>query len=216
MKRLLLATAAIASVAASPAYAADFILGQTAVVNSKFYVADATLTSVSAVLSNTPSTGTFSDRYFFAPTFLGVGDGQASVTRSSTVSLSVSASSVTAYALDAGLTALLGNAFINGAAATPGVFTALAAAMAGGPLATYNAQAAGTSGVQVNTVQLDPANFYVITLGGTSNGGAYSGTLDATSVPEPATWAMMLLGFGAVGFAMRRQGRAHPKVRFAF
>ena len=24
-------------------------------------------------------------------------------------------------------------------------------------------------------------------------------------VPEPATWAMMLLGFGAVGFAMRRQ-----------
>ncbi|MCA1653927.1 MAG: DVUA0089 family protein [Sphingomicrobium sp.] len=25
------------------------------------------------------------------------------------------------------------------------------------------------------------------------------------AVPEPATWAMMLIGFGAVGFAMRRQ-----------
>jgi hypothetical protein len=25
------------------------------------------------------------------------------------------------------------------------------------------------------------------------------------AVPEPATWAMMLLGFGAIGFAMRRQ-----------
>jgi len=27
------------------------------------------------------------------------------------------------------------------------------------------------------------------------------------AVPEPATWAMMLLGFGAVGFAMRRRQR---------
>ncbi|GGI82641.1 hypothetical protein GCM10007973_18860 [Polymorphobacter multimanifer] len=26
-------------------------------------------------------------------------------------------------------------------------------------------------------------------------------------VPEPASWAMMLLGFGATGFAMRRRGR---------
>lgn len=26
----------------------------------------------------------------------------------------------------------------------------------------------------------------------------------ATAVPEPATWAMMLLGFGGIGFAMRR------------
>ena len=27
----------------------------------------------------------------------------------------------------------------------------------------------------------------------------------AASVPEPGTWAMMLGGFGAVGFAMRRR-----------
>jgi hypothetical protein len=38
---------------------------------------------------------------------------------------------------------------------------------------------------------------------GTAN---ISGTFTyiSPSVPEPATWAMMLLGFGAVGFAMRR------------
>ena len=30
-------------------------------------------------------------------------------------------------------------------------------------------------------------------------------TLLSNSVPEPATWAMMLMGFGAVGFAMRRK-----------
>jgi hypothetical protein len=29
-------------------------------------------------------------------------------------------------------------------------------------------------------------------------------------VPEPSTWAMMLLGFGAIGFATRR--RRQPKL----
>ena len=29
----------------------------------------------------------------------------------------------------------------------------------------------------------------------------------AAAVPEPASWAMMLLGFGAIGFSMRRKGR---------
>jgi hypothetical protein len=38
--------------------------------------------------------------------------------------------------------------------------------------------------------------------------GAFSGTLTfaaQSSVPEPATWGMMLLGFGAVGFSVRRK-----------
>ena len=30
---------------------------------------------------------------------------------------------------------------------------------------------------------------------------------NAAAVPEPATWAMMLLGFGAVGFSMRRRNQ---------
>lgn len=34
-------------------------------------------------------------------------------------------------------------------------------------------------------------------------------------VPEPATWAMMLLGFGLVGAAMRRRGKTTHRVRFA-
>ena len=41
------------------------------------------------------------------------------------------------------------------------------------------------------------------------NGALQDGTTElvqvAEAVPEPATWAMMLLGFGAVGFAMRRR-----------
>lgn len=42
----------------------------------------------------------------------------------------------------------------------------------------------------------------------------YDFTIDAVSnVPEPSTWAMMLAGFGAVGFSMRR--RRNVRVSFA-
>jgi hypothetical protein len=42
---------------------------------------------------------------------------------------------------------------------------------------------------------------------GTQN-GSLSGNVAftaAAAVPEPGTWAMMLLGFGAIGFSMRRR-----------
>lgn len=60
----------------------------------------------------------------------------------------------------------------------------------------------------------------VLTVNYDANGnGTFSGNLfftPGTAVPEPATWAMMLAGFGAIGFAMRRRRQSHPKVRFAF
>jgi hypothetical protein len=37
-------------------------------------------------------------------------------------------------------------------------------------------------------------------------------SLGEGAVPEPATWAMMLLGFGAAGVAMRRQKARKPQV----
>lgn len=42
--------------------------------------------------------------------------------------------------------------------------------------------------------------------------GSYAGTISFASVPEPATWAMMILGLGAVGFSMRRRT---TKIAFA-
>lgn len=36
-----------------------------------------------------------------------------------------------------------------------------------------------------------------------------------SAVPEPATWAFMLFGFGAIGGAMRRQRKAKVKVSYA-
>lgn len=38
-----------------------------------------------------------------------------------------------------------------------------------------------------------------------SNAGVTTIQGRVTAVPEPATWAMMLLGFGGIGFAMRRR-----------
>lgn len=46
----------------------------------------------------------------------------------------------------------------------------------------------------------------------TGETGTYTGNVRFESaVPEPGTWALMILGFGIVGYAMRRR----PSVRFA-
>jgi len=44
---------------------------------------------------------------------------------------------------------------------------------------------------------------------------AQVGTGATPAVPEPATWAMMLLGFGLVGGAMRAKRKRHPNVSYA-
>jgi hypothetical protein len=50
--------------------------------------------------------------------------------------------------------------------------------------------------------------------------GSYSGTLNfaqnvvQSGVPEPTTWLSMMLGFGALGLAMRRKGQPVRRVNF--
>ncbi|WP_419808766.1 FxDxF family PEP-CTERM protein [Sphingomonas sp.] len=63
----------------------------------------------------------------------------------------------------------------------------------------------GGTGVHINP----------LTLGGGI--GTYEGILSATvgGVPEPATWALMILGFGAVGFALRRRTAGSTSVTYA-
>jgi hypothetical protein len=64
------------------------------------------------------------------------------------------------------------------------------------------------------------AGEYILRLegrGASNVNASYSGTLNfsAAAVPEPATWAMMILGMGAVGFAMRRKSNVTTRVAFA-
>lgn len=42
-----------------------------------------------------------------------------------------------------------------------------------------------------------------------------TGTTEAGAVPEPAAWALMLLGFGAVGAVVRRRPKVAARIRFA-
>ena len=69
---------------------------------------------------------------------------------------------------------------------------------------------------QLSTVGLS-AGLQTITVRGTvlnpSGDASFAGTLNVTptvgAVPEPGTWAMMLVGFGAAGVAMRRRKRSN-------
>ena len=50
------------------------------------------------------------------------------------------------------------------------------------------------------------AGQYTLTINGDNRStGSLGGTVTINAVPEPGTWAMMLLGFGAAGYAMRRR-----------
>jgi hypothetical protein len=60
-----------------------------------------------------------------------------------------------------------------------------------------------------------PAGTSTITISGSSGAnGTYLGQLLFGGVPEASTWALMILGFGAVGAALRRQRKVTTAVRF--
>ncbi|MBU3076755.1 FxDxF family PEP-CTERM protein [Sphingomonas quercus] len=80
---------------------------------------------------------------------------------------------------------------------------------------SYAAQLAALGGdkLTVSGIPIEALELNTIQVIG-SGRGTYSGTVafQASAVPEPAVWAMMLSGFGLVGFAMRRR---RANVQFA-
>lgn len=71
-------------------------------------------------------------------------------------------------------------------------------------------QCCGATMATLAPVTLAPGNYTLHLIGNLTGNlsGSYSGTINVAAVPEPATWAMMLLGFFGVGLALRR--RANP------
>lgn len=80
----------------------------------------------------------------------------------------------------------------------------------------YNFSVSNTGGAgKVSSATLLPtssiaAGAYELYIAGTNNvvGNAYSGSITLAAVPEPATWALFILGFGAVGATLRRRNTA--------
>jgi len=76
----------------------------------------------------------------------------------------------------------------------------------GSPLAsaTFNAIGTSQSSNAVNVPGLFSETVrYDLTFG--AGAGAFNDTVNIAAVPEPATWAMMLLGFAGIGVATRRR-----------
>lgn len=72
------------------------------------------------------------------------------------------------------------------------------------------------SQINVGRITANAGSVLRFAASGTSDSlGGYVDNISLSAVPEPATWALMILGFGAVGGAMRRRQSVAAKVRFA-
>jgi hypothetical protein len=95
-------------------------------------------------------------------------------------------------------------------------FTTITLTGPGGFSANYVERLAGTFELRTYGPQTIEAGTYTLSVNGNSQGmAAYTGDFTLSAGPEPATWALMILGFGAVGGAMRRRQSVAAKIRFA-
>lgn len=75
----------------------------------------------------------------------------------------------------------------------------------------------GNPEIQELILGLTPGTQTLSIAGSAGPNGSYNGTLSfvAGAIPEPSTWALMILGFGAIGFGMRRK-KKQAQVSYSF
>ncbi|MGX7953805.1 Npun_F0296 family exosortase-dependent surface protein [Tsuneonella sp. HG249] len=83
--------------------------------------------------------------------------------------------------------------------------------------ATGNQEIAQTNG-RVTIFANDLGGITGFTFGSQQNSFEFDNIGTISAVPEPATWALLLFGFGAIGFGMRRRKaqNAQPRMRIAY
>lgn len=86
------------------------------------------------------------------------------------------------------------------------------------PITTFaNGARAGLANIPIYSGLVNVLTVNYTATGGSD--GSYGGQINYVpgGIPEPTTWAMMLIGFAAVGFALRRRRRDdNVRVRYAF
>lgn len=123
-----------------------------------------------------------------------------------------------------------GAAYVGSAGTTGEINTSinLATSCSGGAITLHTGDSfivyAGIQAISNRSGSLDASHTFsvdydlaktVFTATGASVGAAFLAENVSPAVPEPATWAMMLLGFGTIGFAMRRNKRAAARIALA-
>ena len=194
-KLMAAASVATLSLAATPAMAADFFPGdvETGSPSGFFFVNgdpfDGTVTA-SLGRAGLPA-GTFTDRFLFTLGQTGLGSGSITTTLAGPPGGTTD--------LDFGTVTLFN-----------GVTTFVV------PISRIGGQEEGS----LTNVPIFEGLQNVLTVNYTSRGnGSFGGQLSfvpTAAVPEPATWALMLLGFAGIGFTMRRRPKDQVRVKYAF
>ncbi|WP_010217907.1 PEPxxWA-CTERM sorting domain-containing protein [Sphingomonas sp. PAMC 26621] len=100
-----------------------------------------------------------------------------------------------------------------GFAANGAALKAVSNSIFGGVVPTYSANNTYSFVLNTGLSQASLLSFGVLDDQFGDNGGSY--TVSVAAVPEPATWGMMLVGFGMIGFGLRSYQRKSTKVTYA-